>query len=396
MTRLSRRLNELPSYAVNELAAKKRELRAAGRDVIDLGAGDARVPPPELAVQALTEALADPQMSRYAFQSGLTEYREAVARYMKRRFGVTVDPFLEVLPLIGSKDGLAHLPLAVLNPGDTCILPAPGYPAYVGGGTLAGAELEVQRLRARDAFLLELENVPTDRLARAGLVYLNYPNNPTTAVAPLDYLERTVRVCRRHGIVLAYDNPYCELTYEGYLAPSVLQIAGAREVALEFHSFSKSFCMTGWRLGWAVGSADLIAALSKVKSYVDTGPFLAVQRAGAAVLSQAERLAQSTRRLFRERRDAAVRAFTEAGFQLEAPRATMYLWVALPLGVSATNVARDVLEREAIMVMPGSAFGDTSDQYFRVALTEEANRLADAASRIARVLLEVETASAKA
>ena len=395
MSRLSARLGTLPSYTVGELAVAKRRLLAAGIDVIDLGAGDADLPPPEVAVKALREALADPAMSRYAFQIGLVGFREAVARYMERRFAVTVDPMTEVLPLIGSKEGLAHLPLAVLDPGDVCVIPEPGYPGYM-GALLAGADVERYRLRADQGFLLELGDLRADRLAAVRLVFLNYPNNPTTAVAPREYLERTVEACRRNDIVLAYDNPYCELTYDGYRAPSVLEISGAREVALEFHSLSKSFCMTGWRLAWAVGSADLIAALSKVKSYVDAGAFLAIQRAGAAVLDRAESLVEPVRRRFQERRDAAVELFSNAGFPVDPPKATTYLWIELPADLASAAFAADLLEGEGVVVVPGAAFGEAGEGYFRVALTVEPERLGEAALRAGRVLTRLGAAGAKA
>ena len=316
------RLAKLPAYAINELAAAKKRLVAAGRDVIDLSAGDADLAPPEIAVETLARAAADPALSRYAFQIGLIEFREAAAAYMKRRFNVTVDPMTELLPLIGSKNGLAHLPLAVLDAGDVCVVPEPGYPAYM-GAVLADADVEIYPLRAERDFLVELDDLSDERLAATRLAFLNYPNNPTTALAPRDYLERTVEICHRHDIVLAYDNPYCEITFDGYEAPSILEVDGARDVSLEFHSLSKSFCMTGWRLGWAVGSAALISALGKVKSYVDTGQFLAIQKAGAAVLNRAEELIAPIRDTFEERRNVGVEAFRNIGLTVDTPKATM-------------------------------------------------------------------------
>ncbi len=385
MISMSQRMALLPSYKINELAASKKRLEAAGRAVLDLGAGDADFPPPAIATAALHEALGDPAMSRYAFQVGLLEFRQAVARYMKRRFAVVVDPVTEVLPLIGSKNGLAHLPLAVCNPGDVCVIPEPGYPGYM-GAYLADADVERYRLREEQAFLLELADIPAARLAKASLVFMNYPNNPTTAVAPVDFLERTIEICRRYDIALAYDNPYCELTFDGYRAPSILELSGARDVALEFHSFSKSFCMTGWRLGWAVGSADLIALLSKVKSYVDTGVFLAIQRAGAVVLDQAESLVEPLVRQFEERRNVAVAAFNQAGIAVETPRATMYLWLRLPEGVPSAEFASGLLEHDGVLVMPGSAFGEAGEGYLRIALTVVPDLLRDAAARVGRAL----------
>ncbi len=385
MRKPSERLSRLPAYAINELAAAKKRMLAAGRDVIDLSAGDADLAPPAIAVETLARAAADPAMSRYAFQVGLVEFREAAAAYMKRRFGVDVDPMTELLPLIGSKNGLAHLPLAILNSGDVCVVPEPGYPAYM-GAALADAVVHRYPLVPEKDFLVELDDIDEDRLAATGLAFLNYPNNPTTALAPRDYLERTIETCHRHDIVLAYDNPYCEITFDGYRAPSILEFEGAREVALEFHSLSKSFCIAGWRLGWVVGSADLIAVLTKVKSYVDTGQFLAIQKAGAAVLNRAEELIEPIRDTFEKRRDAGVEAFRSAGLNVRIPKATMYLWIELPGGGTSAEFAQRLLEDEAVAVMPGSAFGAAGEGYFRIALTVGEERLAEAGERLSKKL----------
>ncbi len=377
---------QLPAYAVGQIAERKRQLVAEGVDVIDLGAGDADIAPPEIAVAALHEAAQERRMSRYAFQTGLMEFRESVQRFMERRFGATVDPQDEILPLIGSKEGLAHLPFAVLDPGDVCVVPEPGYPAYLGGAQLAGADIEIFPLRPDADFLVELGDLPADRLAKTKLVFLNYPNNPTAAVAPMDYLERTIDICRENGIVLAYDNPYSELTYDGYRAPSVLEVPGARDVAVEFHSLSKTFGMTGWRLGWAVGNSAVIKGLSKVKSYVDTGAFLAVQRAGAAVMDRAEELVEPVRAAFLERRDALLSALREVGIDCATPRATMDLWIPLPEGVPSLDFSRDLLEQEGLAVLAGSVFGAGGEGFVRLSFITEPERLREAAARMARVL----------
>jgi LL-diaminopimelate aminotransferase len=382
----SARVDRLPAYAVQRIATIKRRLLAEGRDVIDLGAGDADLAPPEIAVKTLAEALKDPRMSRYAFQTGLPEFRQAVAGYMDRRFNVEIDPNTEMLPLLGSKDGLAHLPLALLDPGDLCLVPEPGYAPYIGGAMLAGAEIHTYRLRPERGFLVDLDELHPNLLDKLELIFLNYPNNPTTGVATRDYLVRVVQLCRRHGIVLAYDNPYCELVFEGYHAPSIFEIPGAREVAIEFLSMSKSFCMTGWRIGWALGRPELITALQHVKTYTDTGPFLAVQRAAAAVLDQADRLVPKISEVFRRRRDAGVEALRAVGLEITRPRATMYLWVPLPAGVESVAFAERLLEEQAVVVLPGASFGPGGEGYFRVALTVSEARFAEAAQRIGRAL----------
>jgi LL-diaminopimelate aminotransferase len=390
MIELSQRVRSLPGYPLAEIPTIKRRLIEGGMDVIDLGAGDNDTPPPAIVVAAMAEALRDPSLSKYGFQQGLPAYRQAAVRWVERRFGQRFDPATETLPLIGSKEGLSHLPLAVVNPGDVTIVPEPGYQAYLGGSLLAGAQPHVVPLRPENGFLLDLDQVPADVLRRSRLVFVNYPNNPTAAVAPLEYLERTVATCRRHGILLAYDNAYCDLTFDGYRAPGIFEIAGAREVAVEFFSLSKSFSMTGWRIGFAVGRAELIGALTRVKSYVDTGPFLAVQRAGVTALDHAEELVAPVRAELERRRDAAVAALREAGFTLEAPKAAMYLWVALPAGVASAAFAKRALEETGALVLPGSAFGPAGEGFFRIALTVGAERLGIAAARLGRILAAIQ------
>jgi len=389
VTQFSKRLAALPTYPMAEIPTIKRRLVQQGVDVIDVGAGDADFAPPEVAVDALSRALRDPAMSRYAFQIGLPAFREAAAAYMKRRFGARFDPFTELHPLIGSKEGIAHLAVAMLDPGDVAIVPEPGYAVYEGGTVLAGGEPYRYALTPRTNFLLELDQLPPDVARRAKLVYLNYPNNPTAAIAPKDYLERTVAYCRQHGIVIAYDNPYCEITFDDYVAPSIFEIPGAREVAVEFHSLSKSFCMTGWRLAWAVGRPELIAALARVKNYVDTGAFLAVQAAGAAVLPQAEALSRGYVERFKERRDGVLPVLRAQGFEPETPVATMYLWVPLPEGVESATFARRALTEEGVVTLPGTGFGAGGEGFFRIALTVGTPRLVEAAERLGKVLTVV-------
>jgi len=385
----SKRIAQLPGYPMAELPAIKRRLIEQGVDVIDVGAGDADFAPPDIAVKALTRALQDPAMSRYAFQLGLPAFREAAAAYMQRRFGVAVDPFKELHPLLGSKEGIAHLAAAVLDAGDVAIVPVPGYAVYHGGTILADGEPYLVNLTPRTDFLLELDEIPRDVLKRAKLVYLNYPNNPTAATAPRDYLERTIAACRQHDILLVYDNPYCEITFDGYVAPSIFEVPGAMDVAVEFHSLSKSFSMTGWRLAFAVGRPDRITALARVKNYIDTGAFLAVQAAGAEVLKQAESLAAGYTAQFKDRRDAILPVLRANGFDIEAPRATLYLWIPLPDGLASAAFQKRALEDVGVVTLPGSAFGAGADGFFRIALTVATPRLLEAAERLGKVLAAV-------
>ncbi len=386
MISLSKRVQSLPGYPLAEIPSIKRRLIQAGVDVIDLGAGDNDTPPPDVAVQTMTAALRNPALSKYGFQQGLPEFRQAASRWIERRFGMHFDPTTETLPLIGSKEGLSHLALTVVNPGDVAIVPEPGYQAYIGGALLAGAEPYIAPLRPENGFLLRMDQIPEAILRRTKIVFVNYPNNPTAAVATREYLEQTVAICRQYEILLAYDNAYCDLTFDGYRAPSIFETAGSRDVALEFFSLSKSYSMTGWRLGFAAGAPELIAALTRVKSYVDTGPFLAVQKAGAAALDASESLVEPIRAELQRRRDAAVTALRKAGFTVEPPKAAMYLWIPLPSGVASAIFARQALEELGVVVLPGSGFGPAGEGFFRIALTVDAGRLELAAERLGRAL----------
>ncbi len=386
MPRPSERVLGLPAYPLGKLPERKRQLIARGVDVIDLGAGDADLAPPPVAVERLAEAAERPAMSRYGFGIGLVEYRESIARFMQRRFGVTFDPMREVVPLIGSKEGIAHLALAYAEEGDVTIVPEPGYLAYLGGTLLAGAEPFRYVLRPENGFLVDLDDVPESILARTKILYLNYPNNPTAAVAPMRYLESVVKRCRELDILLVYDNAYSEMSFDGYQPPSIFEVSGARAIAIEFHSMSKTWNMTGWRCGWAVGSSELIAPLVKVKSFVDTGAFMAVQAASAAALDAAPDFLAANLSIFSERRDAAVAAFRESGFECETPMATMYLWLALPESIPSAEFAETLMEEEGVIVLPGSALGAGGEGFFRVSFVTSPERLREAASRAGRVL----------
>jgi LL-diaminopimelate aminotransferase len=384
--RLAARFESLPDYPLAHIPRKKRELLARGIDVIDLGAGDADFAPPAAAIDALTRAAREPAMHRYGFGLGLVAYRDAVSAWMERRFGLHFDPISEVVPLIGSKEGISHLALAYLEPGRVAIVPEPGYSPYHGGASLAGADVHRYPLRPRTDFLLELDEIPDDVLRRAALVYLNYPNNPTAATAPRDYLERVVRRCREFDALLVYDNAYSELTYDGYVAPSIFEIDGARDVAIEFHSLSKTYNMTGWRCGWAVARPEVADALARVKSFTDTGQFMAVQAAAVAALGSWAEFVPANVGAFSARRDAAVESFRAAGFECDVPRATMYLWVKLPEGVPSAVFADRLLDDEGVVVLAGCAFGTGGEGFFRVSFICPPQRIAEGARRAGRVL----------
>jgi LL-diaminopimelate aminotransferase len=384
--RYSERLLGLPDYPMAAIPAKKRELVARGVDVIDLGAGDADLAPPSAAVRRIAKAAANPAMSRYGFGLGLMEFRESIVRWMRGRFGLELDPVKEIVPLLGSKEGIAHLALAYVNPGDVTIVPEPGYLSYLGGTLLSNGDPYVYALRRENDFLVDLDEIPPDVLRSARVLYLNYPNNPTAAIAPVDYLERVVMRCRELDILLVYDNAYSEIAFDGYVPPSIFEIDGARDVAIEFHSISKSYNMTGWRCGWAAGRSELVGALAQVKSFVDTGNFMAVQAAAASALDSSAEFLPGNVAVFKERRDAAVAAFTESGFACEAPKATMYLWIPLPDHITSAEFAQFLIEEEGVVVMPGSNFGVGGEGYFRVSFVTSPERIREAAVRAGRVL----------
>lgn len=385
MRPMSERYRALPAYPLAGMREIRKRIEAQGVDVIDLGTGDAELPPPPAAVAKLREVTEDISFSRYGFQLGLPAFREAIAAWMRRRFEVDVDPFSEVLPLIGSKEGIAHLPLAFVGPGDAALVPDPGYPAYRGGVTLAGGEPYLVPLREEHDFLVPLGEVPEGTARRTRLLYLNYPNNPTAAIAPDSYYEEAIDFCGRHGAILVNDHAYSEIAFDGYRPPSALELEGARDVTIEFHSFSKTYNMTGWRLGWAVGNREIIAALAKVKTFIDTGHFLAVQAAGVAALESWEEWVPGNVETFRRRRDAAVDALARAGFSVKKPKATLYLWIPVPGKEPSESFARRALEQEGVVVLPGSSLGAAGEGYFRVALTVPEPRLEEAAARLARV-----------
>ena len=386
MPPFARQFLALPEYPLASIPQRKRELLARGIDVIDLGAGDADLAPPEAALTRMAEAVLEPKLSRYGFGMGYVPYREAVSAFMKKRFGVICDPLTEVVPLIGSKEGISHLAFAYMERDTVAIIPEPGYNPYQGGTLLASGQPYRYPLRPRTKFLVELNEIPKDVLSRTRILYLNYPNNPTGAVAPMEYLESVVQVCREHDILLVYDNAYSELAFDGYQPPSIFEVDGARDVAIEFHSLSKTYNMTGWRCGWAVSRPEIAAALAKVKSFTDTGQFMAVQAAGVAALESWETFVPRNVAIFKERRDAAVTAFRAAGFECETPLATMYLWIKLPDGIPSAEFADRLLDEEGVVVMAGSAFGKGGEGFFRISFIQTPARIAEAAQRAGRVL----------
>ena len=379
------RLGQLPPYLFVEIDRKKREAKQAGRDVIDFGVGDPDHPTPKFIVDAMAEAIRDPANHPYALGTGMPEFRNAVAAFLARRFGVTVDPATEIVAALGSKEGIGHLPIAVVNPGETVLVPEPGYPVYVGGTVFAGGTCHTMPLKERNGWLPVLDDIPKEVRQQARLMWLNYPNNPTGAVASLSFFEEVVAFAREYDILIAQDAPYCEL-YFGDPPPSILQVDGAKDVAIEFHSFSKTFNMTGWRLAFAVGNKEVLAALAKVKSNLDSGVFQAIQCAGIAALSGMERPEiEEQMAMYKRRRDVLVSGLKAAGWPITPPEATFYVWAKCPAGVDSMTVATRVLDEADSVVIPGAGFGLCGEGFVRFSLTVSEERTQEAVDRIARL-----------
>ncbi|TMC50019.1 MAG: aminotransferase class I/II-fold pyridoxal phosphate-dependent enzyme [Chloroflexi bacterium] len=375
-------MGRIPPYLFAEIDRQVAARRAAGVDVISLDIGDPDIPTPEPVVAAAEAALRDPANHRYASYYGLPELRAAMAGWYRRRFGVELDPDREVLPTLGSKDGIAHLPIALIDPGDVVLAPDPGYPVYVTGAIMADGEPYRLPLRAQAGYLPDLSAIPHEVVRRARLLWLNYPNNPTAAVAPESFFAAAVAWCREHDVVLAHDAPYTETAFDGYRAPSLLQVAGAREIGIEFHSLSKTYDMTGWRVGMVCGNAELVRLLGQVKTNIDSGIFQVVQRAAIAALEEpAEQLA--ARNAVLHRRLVAVRdALAAVGIDVPLPRATFYLWGRVPDSYDSIGFAAAVLDQVGVNLTPGVGFGANGEGYFRVSVTAPDARVLEACERL--------------
>lgn len=384
MTTPARRIQELPPYVFAQLDRKIKEKRAAGIDVISLGIGDPDRPTPRHVVEALKEAVEDASTHRYPSYTGMPEFRQAVAGWYLKRFGVDLDPDTEVQPLIGSKEGLAHLSMAFVDPGDEVLVPDPGYPIYGVGTMLAGGTPVPLPLRAETGWLPDLAAAHVTPAAK--ILWLNYPSNPTAAVAELGLFEEAVAFAREHGLLLAHDAAYSELTYDGFVAPSVLQAAGATDVAIEFGSVSKTHNMTGWRIGWAVGDSVAIGALAAIKTNWDSGVFDAVQRAAIAALTGPQDHVEESREVYRRRRDLVVGTFNDVGWDIDPPKGSVYVWLPTKEGQSSAEFSEMLVERARVVVSPGSGYGALGEGYIRISLTVSDDRLAEAMDRIREAL----------
>jgi LL-diaminopimelate aminotransferase len=381
--RVAKRVEHLPPYLFAELDRKIAERRASGVDVISLGIGDPDRPTPEHVVEAARQGVADASTHQYPSYYGMPEFRQAVATWFRGRFGVELDPDTEVLPLLGSKEGLAHLAFAYLDPGDSALVPDPGYPVYATATALAGAEVRTLPLPASERFLPDWFSAAGVTDERTKLVWLNFPTNPTAAVASEGDLARAAAFAAEHDLLLAHDAAYSEITFDGYVAPSVLQVDGGRDVAIEFHSLSKGYNMTGWRIGFAVGAAPAIKALATLKTNLDSGIFNAVQMAGVAALTGPQDHVAAMRDLYRKRRDLVVGTLNRLGWDLEPPLGSIYVWLPTPSGETSAEFADLLLDRAGVVVAPGLGYGSNGEGYVRISLTVADDRLAEAMDRIA-------------
>jgi LL-diaminopimelate aminotransferase len=385
MFKLSKKLSELPPYLFLEIDKAKRKARAQGRDIIDLGIGDPDQPTPKHIIEALYKAAQDPVNHRYALDQGMPALRSTIAGWYKRRFNVTLDPETEILPLIGSKEGIAHLPVAFLNNGDYSLVPDPCYPPYKGGTILAGGRVHLMPLLEENAFLPDFTKIPFSVRKRAKLLYINYPNNPTGAVAGKDFYSNAIKFAAKNKLVAVSDLAYSEMSYDGHQPQSMLEVEGAKDSVIEFHSLSKTYNMTGWRVGWACGNAKLISALAKVKSNIDSGIFTAIQLAGIAALEGPQQYVSDMCRLYQERRDCLVSGLNALGWKINKPKATFYIWIKIPVKSKSIDFAALLLDKADIVATPGVGFGKYGEGYIRMALTVPKERMVQALERLKRI-----------
>ena len=380
--RLSSRVASLPPYLFAEIERKVAARRAAGVDIISLGIGDPDLPTPPHIVAALAEAAADPATHQYPSNRGERRFRDAVVAYYGRRFGVALDPETEVVPLLGAKEGIAHICLTLLDQDEVCLAADPGYPVYATGPLIAGGRAVSLPLLPELGFQPDLEAIPADALGAAKFIFVGYPNNPTGAVIEDDFFTRLVEFARRHDLVIVHDNAYADITFDGYVAPSFLETPGAKEVGVELFSLSKSYNMTGWRAGAVVGNAEVVDAFWRLKTNMDSGMFAAVQRAAAAALDGPQDCVREMCEVYRRRRDLLVPALRRVGLEAASPKGTIYLWAPVPAGHTSGSFADLVLSQADVIVSPGAAYGPSGEGYVRLSLTVADERLEEAVRRI--------------
>ena len=382
---LSARIKALPPYLFAELDRKKEEVRARGVDIIDLGVGDPDRPTPKFIVDRMKREAAVPANHQYPSYEGLPEFRAAAAKWCRRRFNVSLDPSSEVVALIGSKEGIAHFPLAFVNPGDVVLVPDPGYPVFHIATMFAGGKSHFMPLLRENGFLPDLDAIPRSVLAKTKILFLNYPNNPTSAVADRKFFRKVLGLAEEHNLIVAHDAAYTEIYFDGNKPMSILELPGAKERCIEFHSLSKTYNMTGWRIGFAVGNVELVAGIGKVKTNVDSGAFQAVQGAGIEAMESSDEATDPIRRTYQDRRDVLVPGLRALGLDPVFPKATFYVWIPVPKGYTSASFCAHLLEKTGIVTTPGSGFGKSGEGYVRIALTKGKGQIREALSRMRKV-----------
>ncbi len=381
----AKRISELPPYLFAEIDRRKREALGRGVDLIDLGVGDPDIPTPPVIVEKLIESASKPVNHRYPNSSGMAEFRDAVANWYQRRFNVKLDAGKEVVSLIGSKEGIGNMAVAFVEPGDIVLVASPCYPVYHIGTAFNGGKNYFLPLKKQNQFLPDLDSIPADVAKQAKLLWINYPNNPTAAVADREFFKKVVDFANKNNVIVCHDAAYTEMGYDGYRPMSFLEVDGAKEVAIEFHSLSKTFNMTGWRIGMAVGNADLVGGLAQAKSNLDSGIFQAIQEAGIEALRLGDSIVEPSRAIYQERRDILVDGLRAVGLECEKPRATFYVWVAAPKGLSSADFTTKLLEEAGVVTTPGNGFGEAGEGYVRFTVCVGKEKLKEVAERIRRV-----------
>ncbi len=382
---LAGRVRHLPPYLFASIDRMKQQAMKKDADLIDLSIGDPDLPTPPHIVKAMQKAVEKPVHHRYPSYEGMLSYRQAVARWYRKRFGVRLDPQTEVLSLIGSKEGIGHIPLAFIDPGDTVLVPSPGYPVYSVGTLFAGGESYAMPLREKNNFLPDLDAIPKSTLRKANLIFLNYPNNPTSAMAPMKFYKEVVRIALTYNIIVCHDASYTEIYYDKKPL-SFMQIPGAKDVGIEFHSLSKTYNMTGWRIGFAVGNREVLAGLGKIKTNLDSGVFQAIQEAATVALNTDDGILFAIRKTYQERRDALYAGLEKLGMHLVKPKATFYIWAKIPGHFDSMSFVKYLLNRAGVLATPGNGFGGAGEGYVRFALTASVERIKEAVVRIGKIL----------
>lgn len=373
--KVSERLEKIPPYLFAEIDRKIAEAKAKGADVISLGIGDPDTPTLPPVVEAMHKAIDNPANHDYPPYNGTASFRKTACEWMKRRFDVELDPDTEMLANIGSKEAIAHVFFAFVDKGDYTLIPDPGYPVYKNATIFAGGTPFSMPLLEENGYLPDFDKIPEDVAKKAKLMFLNYPNNPTGAVCDLEFLKKAVDYCKKYDILLCFDQAYCEMTYDGYVAPSVLQVEGGKDVALEFYSHSKSYNMTGWRVGWVCGNKDAVKALGTIKNNIDSGTFKAIQDAAIAAFNVEQSYIDKLNKMYQERRDAAEEGLRELGWDIKPSKATFYLWLPVPKGMTSEEFVTVMLEKASVVVPPGNGYGKYGEGYFRVALTKDVDTI---------------------